>query len=711
MFIPPKTLSRILIGVTMAILPMVAFSAEPSELLPKPDEIPVMVRKERPRMFLNQGMIPAIRQYALTHEKDYYQSLVEQVRTFPEDAPEEWGKSASPRYGVNAMLGAFVWLLERDSSGNATDVGLTGLKRAKTYIQAELDFNERQIHSGNGVNWYSISRVSALAAYDWIHSELTAAEREAFAKRFIELFQKEHELRRTLNRYNGGGITGGFYGAPNLPWYIGLAFMGDGIADEYAEQSLIKGYTDHVALLDFRSEEDAGSPSIATGYSFGMYPFTEFNFMFSLNSATGVSAESAHTSPSLLPNWVLWNWIPTNEGPRGWGLGDNQNFGGFVEGFLKMHMLSIAHFYADTHPDRAALAAWVRQNVLTDLEHDSMWWPLAPLLTFRAADLPEAKGPTESWPRAAHFPSLGVVSMRSGWKPGDTFAVFLSGGGVESHRHYDVGHFIIHKDGVLALDSGTYGNRLREPFLTEYFYRSVAHNTLLIEAPSSNDLPAKVWGGPADTLDGGQYRYGGEQVAFTTNDEFTYIATDMTDVYHPDKAEEVTRQFVFIYPNVFVIYDRVEADEEDFSKAWLLHTAKEPEILENRIFRATQGDGVIHSRTLLPEDAELIPVGGEGKQFWSADKNYPPTTPYEPHELWGAWRMEVRPGENRKRDEFLHVLAVGDNGLQSVEGAELILSDSRTGVRIPTGKGSVELYFARDGDLSAWWGAEAQEID
>jgi len=645
------------------------------------------IRPDHPRMFLNRETLPQVKAYVLAHEADFYAGVRRSVAAVPLRPDAAQCESGStPKYGLYAQRCAFVWLMEGDRAA---------LAKAKAYLKAGVEFYNRRSSARQTVNWYSASRVGALMAYDWIYGELTPGERQEIGQGFFRHVRDCLGGRR-FDRQNRGDYKSGFYGPPNLPWYVGLAFYGDGIDDAEAERLVRKGFEDHMDLMDYRSQaagDDGGMASLATGYAFGMYPWAEFNFMHTLSSATGIALEERFDHMSLFPNWVLWNWIP-----GGWryGLADSAPAGRFGSGFLEMHMLQIAHFYARRYPDRARLAMWVRQNVLERREHDTLWWPLAPFFVTRCAELPGPDGPDARWPLARNFANMGVVFMRSGWAPTDTHAAFVAGGTISSHRHYDQGHFIIYRNGFLALDSGSYGPRERNEHLAEYFYRTVAHNSVLIYAPPEADRPAKIWGGEADTLDGGQYVQDGRQIAFETSDAYTYAATDATKCYAPAKCSEAVRQFVFVPPYHFVVCDRVTATDAGYAKAWLLHSAEEPQMLDDG-FRVAERDGALVCCPIFPQDRQMKVVGGPGKEYWSAGKNRPQEGRHR--SLSGSWRVEVSPGAPRERDVFVHLLRVGDAGLQDAGEYEPVEADGRVGVRFRTDAGYVTVAFNASGEV------------
>ena len=90
--------------------------------------------------------------------------------------------------------------------------------------------------TGMAVNWYSTSRVSALAAYDWIYNDLTPDERRAILLpllRHVEATQPGPK-RRPIYRIGSSGTHEGFYGEPNIVWFAGLAAYNDGVDDATA---------------------------------------------------------------------------------------------------------------------------------------------------------------------------------------------------------------------------------------------------------------------------------------------------------------------------------------------------------------------------------------------------------------------------------------------------------------------------------------------
>ena len=200
---------------------------------------------------------------------------------------------------------------------------------------------------------------------------------------------------------------------------------------------------------------------------------------------------------------------------------------------------------------------------------------------------------------------------------------------------------------------------------------------------------------------------------FETNDDFVYVAGDATKCYQHgeiqrdgllplgEKCSLATRQLVFLIPNHFIIFDRVVTTDPEYRKDWLIHTAHEPTIVGNTT-RADHRDGRMFCRTLLPEDARLTSVGGPGREFLAAGKNWSIVNRgLKPENLamMGQWRVEVTPGGPRQEDVFLHVIQVGDQELQAMSATELIQADKAAGIRLRTGKEIWEVTLNKSGEL------------
>ena len=252
-------------------------------------------------------------------------------------------------------------------------------------------------------------------------------------------------------------------------------------------------------------------------------------------------------------------------------------------------------------------------------------------------------------------------------------ASFKGGAWYDNHQHYDENSFIIYKKGFLAVDSGTRG---RGPHHLVYYPQTVAHNAILIrgfqEPLAEHWYPTNVPPVEKKTalMDGGQNkRTVAKPLPFAVTDQYAITGGDATKCYAPEKCKEAVRQFVYIKPDYFVVYDRVESVKEDQDKVFLLHTIGEP-VLKNNAWRSTHGQGALFTRMLLPQDHRTEVIGGEGREYMANGVNYPSPMPEKPDSVCGKYRVEFTAPED-KTARFLTVLQAADQSVTEMVDCKL----------------------------------------
>lgn len=668
------------------------------------------IRNEHPRLFFNKESFKQVRERALNEEsalfgemKNRVDTLIGQPIVLKDSLVPDGTQNTDHEYGTRAAEAALVYLVSNDKKY------LELTKNILTKLVAYYTFRNKH---GLNIQWYAFSRINALAAYDWICHDLTAKERTEIGGPFLQAINKmlPSKDRKPFFRENTGGIETGFYGPPCLAWYAGLVFYHTGINDSLSEKLLVKGYNDHISLLKYRSNisgDDGGAASAVLGYCMGAYPWAEFNFFHTFHSATGVDISKEWPYVPNFINYVFWNWLPGN---REFGYGDANHYTNDLPlHAMHIHLSQMIHFYGKTQPELIAVAKWMQTK--TERQKQDVF-PFTRFLLTNTCDELKPDIPSDNLPKARYFENMGQIFMRSGSGTDDTYALFTAGGILTQHRHYDNNNFVIYKKGFLALDAGT----RPQPglHLSHYYARTVAHNCMTIRMPGET-MP-KYWDsgpGPGEEKlaaypnDGGQNNLlGSKIIAFDEKADYIYIAGNATQSYSKDKTNLVVRQFVFLPPDIFVIFDRVNATKAEYPKTWLLHTAKEP-MVNGYEFHARQGGGKLFCKTVFPENAKLTKTGGPGKQFWSDGRNWPlpqlkpgdwnyaymRKMPPDTCELLGQWRMEVSPGKPATDDIFLHLIQVGDISLSSMMDSEPAKTGNRTGVKFSYKDKEYEVMF------------------
>jgi len=662
------------------------------------------IRSDHPRLFFNSDTWPAVRDRALHEENGWYESVKRRVDRLANEL-EAVKRPATREMGPDAARAALVFLMTEDSRY---------LDLAKKCLDTSLKFYDECFEQKKSVNWYSTSRVHAVMAWDWLYNHMTDAERQDTMSRLVTAVDRVLKARPTIYRENMSGYNTGFYGVRNCQWFIGCTAYGTGIETERVNEWLVWGHDENLKMLEHRRRacgKDGGGASPTLGYVFGAYPWAEQNYFYTWLSSTGENISPDWPHSAWLARYVIWNWIEADPAPLEFGYGDTPHTSNRLPiGQLYTHMANIRHLYGESLPEAAALARHVQEK-LPDPSYSPAWF-IYPFLLTELEKSPEAASPKDL-PSAFHFEPMGQIFMRSGDHADDTYCLFTSGGVLSQHKHFDSLNFVIYHRGHLAIDSGTrYLEFDNGQHLANYFAQTVAHNCVVIHQPG--EPPARYWGGKVEGNHGGQHKQlGSVLTAFEVHDDYVYVAGDATACYQhgvvrrdgqpdvPEKCTLVARQLVFLKPSRFVVFDRVTTTDPSYRKDWLLHTAHEP-VLTGHTFQADQGGGRIFCRTLLPADAAITKVGGAGKEFWAAGKNWRLVDrglKPESKAMMGQWRVEVSPGTARKEDSFLHVIQVGDRQLAQMDDVELVEVGTWRGVRWTSGGRTVAITFDTAGEL------------
>ena len=298
---------------------------------------------------------------------------------------------------------------------------------------------------------------------------------------------------------------------------------------------------------------------------------------------------------------------------------------------------------------------------------------------------------------------IGAMYARTGWNMGidspDVLA-YMKIGEIwpGNHVHRDAGNFQIYYKGILASESGEYHDYL-DSHMEYYNASSVAHNTLSITSTAN---PTGVQRKPNNL---NQYKTleqlnediedcttgevtGQEYGPDIYTPEYSYIAGDIADAYD-DNVQEAVRSMLFMplededHPAAFVVFDRITTTEASSTKTFMLHMQTEPTI-EGNVTVITNNEkdyngtynGMLTNQTLLPTNASITKLGGEGHRFEVGGVNYEPNFRYGEEgmeEGWGRVEISTTTTEANQTDYFLNVMYVNDaDKTLALEEAELI---------------------------------------
>jgi len=673
-------------------------------------------RKEHPRLLVTRAMLPGLRERCRTVYAEDYQRMTrwadQELLTL---ASKDWkdGTGLTNEEVRRLLALAFLWQVSRER--RYADAAMKAMEAYAGSVAARSWTDSQTWRTGTPTGYVPQRFFCSVAViYDLLHDAMTPERREAVGRRILEGVAGRRNvpgMGYALASFLGVGKAAGV-----------LSVHGDGFDDESASASLkdLFRYLDEQFFPDHRfvSRRRGGwMESLHCGC------FEEYwlPFFWFLSNATGRNLFRAETVLRGMGTWYVYNIFRFGPGPDSNVVPVSSIDHGGV-GTKGAHGMPVC---AAASGD--GLSAWLirqpwwqenRGLRLDRLPPEDAWFKIL------FVDPSAEQVAPEQLPETALFEGIGWVSMRGSWKGDAAFAHFKCGHWRRGEpAHLDNNSFFIYKNGPLAID-GIKPGTIDDPAhpgtplekLVPYGRMTIAHNTITVYDPDEKIMGVSQYQykeakDPFPVNDGGQtFRREkradrptrleqGRIVAYETHRLFDYVCGDATESYHPKKLRQFTRQFVFIKPDVFVVFDRVESTNAEFPKHWLLHSYREPRISGDTATIDAPGDdprgGRLFSRTLLPDPAKIAKVPRATLVRLGRD-----LTPDFWKNTEDSWRIEVEPSTPRENDVFLHVLHAADRAAAEMIPTERIDREGQAGVRLSSGGRQFDLLFARTGGVA-----------
>jgi len=599
--------------------------------------------------------------------------------------------------------------------------------------------------------------------FDMLAETMTDAERKDYARRIL--------ARVKANRWR-----------PRLLHV--LAAWGNGLDEELTPylQTAHPGEVVRTLANCNRWTRGRGGSSMGHGYNGEHFYSVEFSNMVGWSNATGEDLVSKSDFARQQPAWYVYHYLPWQKSREVIRVGVTMDVAS-SHTILPRNAQGESTVMLAVTQAKDGLGQWWHREYMgnSPVPHwrkgEEHLYGLAGRLLWLDPSIPSI--PPERFPETRLFPENGHVVMRTDWTEDATIALFRCGrfgeiDGRWGRNNADNLHFIIYRDGYLAPDTGCVhtGNEYHWKMVLganmySYARQTIAHNSITV---GRERIEHRGWGNRLEgvCLRGGQTtiqeqswfkawglkqeeaQHGfkeGEITAYSTSPEFDYACGDATHSYPPSRVKAITRQFVYLKPDLFVVFDRVRPAKPDLDVIWNLHALTAPKwngksdpapqppkqfiaspdgkkvpnphpgghVLHTQgdTFNVTNPQGTFMDvQVLLPEeDARLVrTIGGPWHDFEVNGVNHGPTE--ETYKLLasrkgrdplmgvGGWRIEVTPKRPADEVHFLHVLRVGtpEAGEKTPLETTLLKEPGRTGVKIRLGAKEAEVTFNTAGE-------------
>jgi hypothetical protein len=564
---------------------------------------------------------------------------------------------------------------------------------------------EQRTRYGNALagwlTWYSDQAAVTLKGGDWLYNQ-------TWGPTHLNIMHSRDALTQKL--------------------LISLAILGAPTERQDQAQSFIASWATRIPA-ECIPAFDAMGGSWAESHGHGGYgPITVIPYAFEAwRTASGQNLLAQGKPWGYLPEmsrWLTWLLVPHVDRMAYIDDGGGDRFAGFAAS-APIIARALRDPLAQWHGERAAAS---------DAYEYARWQRIA----LHDATVPAKSPAALGLPLGYLFAGAGHVFMRSAWEdPAATWAFFGAGPHRQGHQHDDEGHFLVsRKGGLIGKGAGKGGGNDND----HYWGGSLAFNLVTIFDPGE-----RMRRDQRNENDGGLLRHvyhnghveRGRIVAYGHDPHLTYAAADLTAGYHPAKAKEVTRQYLYLrgrpgLDEYVVIFDRVESARADLAKHFMLHIPEEPTVTGERkdiipghvsthsdtarvvswlsrpgdfgkdVPVLSSGRGKMFMRTMLPEATVLTKRGGAGHRDWGhplePTAQYDHTGPGRGEPPLCDWRLEVA-APAAERTYFLHVFQVCDDTVTAMEPVKLVAQVPAIELEIGSGERRWRVSLAIRGPL------------
>jgi hypothetical protein len=637
-----------------------------------------LVSVSHPRVLLNHAPTLAALQKAWRDQTPAavrFQQLVDNELAHP-----------GTTYGYEAWFAALLWqVTKQDQYGkaavDAVDQMVAGEEALIAKGETASVAQDSYLHVGGTVGDVAL-------VYDWCHDRLSTQQRLRWLAYMNQAVSNVwHPDTATWGAkafpWSGWSINNPsnnyYYSFLRATMLTGLATSGESDqADAWLKQ-FRQAKIQRELVPTFQRDLAGGASREGTGYGVAMKGLFQLYDWWERSTGERIATLTPHALASEA--WMLHAIVPTFD--RLAALGDQARDSSVsLFDYHREYLLSLMALFPNVRLSGAAQAVLAastsaQMNYGFEYVHDYLYAPGLLSGGLPAVNLADLS--TAYW-----GPGTGQLFTRASWTDRDAaYASFSCGPYTEGHAHMDQGAFQIYRSEWLAPTSNIYSHSGIEGI--------EAHNNLVRFLKA--DGTELHQGGTAPDGTGSC-----QMQALVDTPEYTFAVARLSPVYaaHPE-ITQVEREFVFIKPATFVVFDRVASDSS-LKRVWNLNLppAKADATVTGDVLSYTSDTGKrMEVRRLSPAS---LP--------WQLSR------PALPGDFWleGNPQRAQATHTGSGTTQFLHVLGTQGSVVSAVRtdatgqtGAQITLQDGRQVlVRFGTasaGKSTLEIRRA-DGTLA-----------
>lgn len=361
-----------------------------------------------------------------------------------------------------------------------------------------------------------------------------------------------------------------YYSFLQATMLLGLATQGENdLADTWINQFRNVKLQNQL-FPTFQQDLTGGGSREGDGYGVAMKNLWLLYYWWEKSTGERIADKVPHTLASMAA--MLHNIVPTLDRITPTGDHTRDSTAALFD-YHRDYLQILMTLFPNERLSGAVKSVLAASSVPTMSQHFMMYSDFL----FDQTDIPAQ--PMDSLATAYYASGTGQFAMRGAWAADAAYANFICGPYTEVHAHEDQGSFTIYRKAWLAYDANidTHDGTEQEP---------PAHN-LVSFVKNGNPVDEVLGASPCNML------------AVADNAQFTYASADITPIFHNASVVKSQREFVFLKPGTFVVFDRTQTAGTGMSTIWNLNLPGVPTITGDTLTFAN-GPGQIKVTRIAP---------------------------------------------------------------------------------------------------------------
>ncbi|EFC40010.1 predicted protein [Naegleria gruberi] len=326
-----------------------------------------------------------------------------------------------------------------------------------------------------------------------------------------------------------------YYSFLRATMMVGLATYGENASADMWLRQFRNVKIGNQLIPYFNGELKTGGSLEGTGYGISHKELFNLYIWWQLSTGENIADLTSHTYNSL--QWILHQMVPQLDALANIGDQARDSSASFYD-YHRHYIIALCYLYPKSKLAKSAKILLSKSsvpqmtsgfNTYIDYIYDISSIETVPLNSTYI---------TTSF----RGDSTGTLALRSSWDSDAVYANLVCGPLVESHAHQDQGSFILYHKGWLAYDQN---------FNSHSGIQQMNHYHNLVRIVSDNEIILQSGGSPCNMS------------ALSDNSVYSYALSLVTPLYDSNNynskglVTKVEREFVFIKPSTFVVFDRV----------------------------------------------------------------------------------------------------------------------------------------------------------